>query len=37
MAERFTGLLLPFVRRSFPDFGSVFARYALDLKREAER
>ena len=37
MAERFSGLMLPIVRRSFPDFGPVFARYAEDLKREAER
>jgi hypothetical protein len=37
MAERFSGLMLPLVRRSFPDFGPVFARYADDLRREAER
>jgi len=37
MAERFSGLLLPFVRASLPDFGPIFARYAADLKREAER
>ena len=37
MAERFTGLMIPFVKRSLPDFGPVFARYADDLRREAER
>jgi hypothetical protein len=37
MAERFSGLMLPLVKRSFPDFGPVFARYANDLRREAER
>jgi hypothetical protein len=37
MEERFSGLMLPFVRRSMPDFGPVFQRYANDLKHEAER
>ena len=37
MAERFSGLMIPFVKRSMPDFGPVFARYANDLRREAER
>jgi hypothetical protein len=37
MEERFTGLILPLVRRSMPDFGPVFERYANDLKREAEK
>jgi len=36
MEERFSGLILPFVKRSMPDFGPVFERYANDLKREAE-
>jgi hypothetical protein len=36
MEERFTGLLLPIVKGSMPDFGPVFERYAEDLKREAE-
>ena len=36
MEERFSGLLLPFVKGSMPDFGPVFDRYAHDLKREAE-
>ena len=37
MAERFSGLILPLVRRSLPDFGPVFECYANDLRREAER
>ena len=37
MQERFSGLMLPLVRRSLPDFGPVFERYATDLKCEAER
>ncbi|HKE87231.1 MAG TPA: SRPBCC domain-containing protein [Vicinamibacterales bacterium] len=37
MQERFSGLMLPFVGRTLPDFGPVFERYATDLKREAER
>ena len=37
MAERFTGLMIPLVRRSMPDFGPIFARYADDLRRESER
>jgi hypothetical protein len=36
MEERFSGLMLPFVRGAMPDFGPVFERYAGDLKREAE-
>jgi hypothetical protein len=36
MEERFSGLMLPFVKGSMPDFGPVFERYANDLKREAE-
>jgi len=36
MAERFSGLLLPLVKSSLPDFEPVFARYASDLKHEAE-
>jgi len=36
MEERFSGLLLPLLRGSMPDFGPVFERYANDLKREAE-
>lgn len=37
MRERFSGMMLPLVRRSLPDFGPVFATFARDLKREAER
>src|SRR5262245_17111485 len=37
MQERFSGLMLPLIGRSLPDFGPVFERYAHDLKREAER
>jgi hypothetical protein len=36
MEERFSGLMLPFVKGSMPDFGPVFERYADDLRREAE-
>ena len=36
MQERFSGLILPLIRRSLPDFGPVFERYASDLKLEAE-
>lgn len=37
MEEVFTGLMLPLIARSLPDFKPVFERYASDLKREAER
>ena len=37
MEERFSGLMLPFVKRSMPDLGPVFERFANDLKHEAER
>jgi len=37
MEERFSGVILPLVKRSMPDFGPVFERYAHDLKQEAER
>jgi hypothetical protein len=37
MVERFSGLMLPLVKGSMPDFGPVFERYGNDLKREAER
>jgi len=36
MAERFSGLLLPLLKGSLPDFGPVFQSYANDLKHEAE-
>jgi hypothetical protein len=34
--ERFSGLMLPLVKRAMPDLGPVFERFAGDLKREAE-
>ena len=37
MEERFTGLILPLVKGSLPDFRPIFERFASDLKREAER
>jgi hypothetical protein len=36
MEERFSGLMLPLVKGSMPDFGPVFQTYANDLKRAAE-
>jgi hypothetical protein len=37
MAEEYTGLMLPMIAGSLPDFGPVFEQYLADLKREAER
>ena len=37
MEERFSGLMLPLVKGSLPDFGPIFSSYANDLRREAER
>ena len=37
MEERFSGLMLPMIKGSLPDFGPIFERYANDLKSEAER
>lgn len=37
MVEVFSGVMLPMIKGSLPDFGPLFDRYALDLKREAER
>lgn len=37
MVEVFSGLMLPLIRRSLPDFAPSFEAYAVDLKREAER
>jgi len=37
LTERFSGLLIPFVRRTLPDFGVVFSRFVADLRREAQR
>ncbi|MGZ6094554.1 MAG: SRPBCC family protein [Polyangiales bacterium] len=36
MREEFSGLLLPMIRGSLPDFAPVFETYAADLKRAAE-
>ncbi len=36
MQETLSGLMLPMIKGSLPDFGPVFERYASDLKREAE-
>ena len=37
MVEVFSGLFLPMIAGSLPDFEPVFAKYADDLKNEAER
>lgn len=37
MEEVFSGLMLPLIARSLPNFAPEFERYAADLKREAER
>jgi hypothetical protein len=37
MREVFSGLMLPMIRGSLPDFGPPFEQFAVDLKREAER
>ncbi len=36
MAEIFTGLMLPLIAGSLPDFGPEFEKFAADLKRAAE-
>lgn len=36
MEEAFSGIMLPFIKGSLPDFGPVFETYADDLKRAAE-
>lgn len=36
MAERFSGVMLPLIKGSLPDFGPIFEAYAQDLKRAAE-
>jgi len=36
MDEEFSGLMLPLIKGSLPDFAPVFERYAADLKRAAE-
>jgi len=37
MAEVFTGMMLPMIKGSLPDFAPSFEAYAKDLKRAAER
>jgi hypothetical protein len=37
MVEVFSGLMLPMIKKSLPDFAPAFEQYAEDLKREAER
>ncbi len=37
MEERFSGLIFALVKRTLPDFGPIFERYANDLKHESER
>jgi hypothetical protein len=37
MVEVFSGVMLPMIKGSLPDFVPVFEQYASDLKREAER
>ncbi len=36
MKEQFSGLMLPMIKGSLPDFAPVFERYAEDLRRAAE-
>ncbi len=36
MTEVFSGLMLPMIKGSLPDFGPAFEAYAADLKRAAE-
>ena len=36
MEEVFSGVMLPMIRGSLPDFAPSFEAYAADLKREAE-
>lgn len=36
MREEFTGLMLPLIKGSLPDFTEAFSTYAADLKRAAE-
>lgn len=37
MTEVFSGVMLPLIKGSLPDFGPAFETYAADLKRAAER
>jgi hypothetical protein len=36
MKEEFSGLMLPMIKNSLPDFAPVFEAYATDLKHAAE-
>jgi len=36
MSESFSGLMVPMIGRSLPDFKPVFEQYAVDLKKAAE-
>ena len=36
MVEQFSGIMLPMIKGSLPDFRPVFDQYAADLKRECE-
>jgi hypothetical protein len=37
MEEVYSGLMMPMIAGSLPDFGPVFEQYLVDLKQEAER
>ena len=37
MSEVFSGVILPMIAGSLPDFGPTFEQYAADLKLEAEK
>ena len=37
MSEMYSGLMLPMIAGSLPNFSPIFAQYLIDLKREAER
>jgi hypothetical protein len=37
MDEVLSGLMLPLIKGSLPDFGPIFERYAFDLQQEAEK
>lgn len=37
MSEEFSGLMLPLIKKSLPDFQPVFQAYAEDLQRAAEK
>ena len=37
MVETFSGMMLPMIKGSLPDFGPPFEQYAADLKTAAER